>query len=321
MSFELFLSALKPFSEKGFNKLETYGEKEAYIISSLSPKYELMIMKDIIKQPDIQNCEYSIMQFDINTHKLNIITNFIEENIISPINFQITDDSIIVNCVSVHSLGSYLINSNNRYTFLSIDYQSEIYDLGHRAILVVDNKYYKVYLLDPNGKASYFNRIINNVDNLIESYIDQYFNMINTIFQTDYKYIKTNIWNSKNICINDTSNIKLSSGDCMTISLMLCQIIKNLEITPETLYTKLKDMSDDEIVSLIRSYSLGLIEYITPFGKLNNINRLYNIYEILKGANTDFNSFIEFNQYLHKKKEKLPDLYLELLSAYNISVY
>jgi len=324
MSFELFLSSLSPIADKGFSELEKYGEKEAYITSSLSASYESLILSEILGQPPLNNPEYSIFQCNMQTHKLELMTNFMEKNIIYPFNFQIIDSGVIVNCLSVHSLGFYLISSKNRYTFSPIQYESDAKQSGHRATIVIDNKDSKVYLLDPNGEASYFNNIVGNIDNVIESFCEQYFNMVNGMFQTKYKYVRLNVWNRKGVSINNTSNAKISNGDCMILSMILCHLIKTLEMTPEQLYAKFKDMSDDEVVSLIRSYSMGLIRYLRPIKKdksLDRIDGLYKVYEIVKDDMANFKTFSEFNQYVWKMKGKLPELYTELLTACNVSVY
>ncbi len=323
MSFELFLSALSPLANNGFNELEKYTEREAYITATLSPKYEAIILKELLDQPYIHNPEYSIFQYDIQKHTLELITSFIEKNSIYPINFQIADKNVIVNCLSILSLGTFLINSDNRYVFLPVNYESEVKKGGHRATLVIDNKDNNVYLLEPNGRPSYFNTLVSNSEAAIESFYEQYFDMINSMFQTKYKYIKTHIWNHKNIVLNNTSNVKLSNGDCMILSMILCQLIKNLEMTPEVMYQKFKSMSDDECVSLIRSYSMGLIRYVRATKRdkvVDKIDGLYNVYILLKDGMSNIKSFYEFNHYLREMKGKLPEFYKELLTAHKIFI-
>ncbi len=48
MSFDIFIDALSPLSTYGFDKLEEYTEKDAYIISTLTSVQESIILNRIL---------------------------------------------------------------------------------------------------------------------------------------------------------------------------------------------------------------------------------------------------------------------------------
>lgn len=334
MSFELFLAALKPLADNGFNELEKYTEKEAFIIATLSPKCESIILKAALNQPYLNHAEYSIFHIDSTSDNISGITNFTDENILYPINLQIYDNNIIVNILSYETFGNYQLDNKNKYTFLPVNYSCENKKYGHRATIVIDNILGSVYLLEPNGKPTYFNSIISKKEfsnihssysktqfsDKIESFFENYFDKINEMFGLNYKYIKTNVWNPSNIILNNTSNVKLSNGDCMTISMILCQLINNLELKPQDLYKQFNELSDEESVCLIRSYSMGLIMYFKAI-KINNhisqIDGLWNAYDIMKVTLPNIKSFIEFCKYVEENKNKMPSFINDILVMHN----
>jgi len=340
MSFDIFLEALAPLAFNGFNELDKYGEKEGYIIATLSMKNEAKILKEFLGQSYLSDPEYSVFQLNISNNKLEIVTHFTEKYNIYPITFQISENSIVINAISIFTLGNYLLNTDNRYIFLPVDYRCEIKNAGHRATVVIDkeiinnkiinnkiinnkikNNKAKVYLLEPNGRPSYFNNIVGNIENKIESFFDKYFQQINEMFGTKYEYIKTNTWNPTNIVLNNTSNVKLSNGDCMTISMILCQIIKTLELNPTILYNEFKKLSDNESVAIIRSYSIGLIKHLRSVGKdtsILQVDAIYKMYLDMKDGLPNIKSLADFHRYLYEISKTIPDLYKDITSMYKV---
>ena len=321
MSFDIFLEALAPLAFNGFNELDKYGEKEGYIIATLSMKNEAKILKEFLGQPYLSDPEYSVFQLNIPNNKLETITHFTEKYNIYPITFQISENSIVINALSIFTLGNYLLATDNRYIFLPVDYRCEIKNAGHRATVVIDKEIAKVYLLEPNGRPSYFNNIMGNIENEIESFFDKYFQQINEMFGTKYEYIKTNTWNPTNIVLNNTSNVKLSNGDCMTISMILCQIIKTLELNPTTLYNEFKKLSDNESVAIIRSYSIGLIKHLRSVGKdtsILQVDAIYKMYLDMKDGLPNVKSLADFHRYLYEISKSIPDLYKDITSMYKV---
>lgn len=324
MSFETLFAALSPLADNGLVELESYGEKEAYIMSTLSIEQEALIFNEFIGQVYIDDCpEYSIFRMDLDNKEMILVTDFKpdKEEYYYPINFQITEDNIVINALSIMTLYNFLKRTNNRYVFLPINYECEIKDSGHRAVLSFDKTANKVYLLEPNGKPNFFNNVIGNINHDIELFLEKYTDLMNNVVDSNYKYIKTSIWNQKQIVLNNTSNTKISRGDCMSISILLCHLLYNLEYEPYVLYNSINNLSDSECVLIIRSYSVGLINYLKNNKDNKNIlyvENLYKMYTDMKDGLPNVNSITDFNKYLILMHKKDPDLYEDLTKIYNL---
>lgn len=324
MAYELIYSALSPLTDNGIDELGKYSDKEGYMISTLSASSENIILYDFTHQMDIiKDAEFTILQMHIETNTITSLTDFIPPNNVhyEPINFQITDTSIIANVLSVGTLVDYIRKSKNRYLFLPIHYGCETYNYGHRAVMVIDKKEKHVYLLDPNGIPSYFNTVLElQLENSIEFFLDYYIRQLNDVFSMDYKYIHTNIWNPSKIVLNNTSNVQMSRGDCLTISLMICQLINNLEMAPGNIYELVKMLTDSEFVSIIRSYSLGILKYLRYSKNRNDLmytERLYAMYLEIKNS-VNLKSVYELGNFLTETKKNNPEFYDDLTKIYKL---
>ena len=324
MSFETLFSALSPLTDSGVSQLDKYSEKDAYVMSTMSTIHEYKILHKYTEQPYLKNPEYSVFQMDIQSNQLVFISDFlpIKNQKHYPINFQINNkSSIVINALSILTLGNYLSNCKNRYIYLPIDYTCDTKASGHRAILMYDIKLQKVYLLEPNGKPSFFNNVIGNIEMEIELFFEKYTEQLNELFCMNYKYIKTNIWNINNIVLNNTSNTKLSKGDCLSISLLMCHLITNLEYDPYQLYKSIKGLSDDEFVTIIRSYSMGIINYLKKSKDNKNIifvEKLFYAYQEMKSGMPQIQSVHDFHKYLYDLQKNDKELYKSLSTIYNL---
>ncbi|QKF94713.1 hypothetical protein QKU48_gp1255 [Fadolivirus algeromassiliense] len=324
MSFELLFSALSPLTDNGIEELDKYSEKEGYMMSTLSPSSENIILRDFAGQTQLNHdSEFTIFQLYMEDINVESITDFLpQENVYhDPINFQITDNSIVVNALSIGTLADTIKKSKNRYIFLPTNYTCETHNSGHRAVVVIDRNSKQVYLMEPNGRPSYFNSILGaQLENYIEFFLDYYIQQLNNAFSMNLNYINSNVWNSTRIVLNNSSNTQISKGDCLTISLLICQLVNNLEMEPGYVYEMIKSMSDNEFVSIIRSYSIGIIKYLKNSKNKRDLiytEKLYNMYSDMKDAN-NFKSVYEINTFLHDTKKKNPELYHDLTKIYNL---
>jgi len=324
MSYDLIFNALSPLTYDGMEELDKYSEKEGYMIATVSSSSENIILQDFTGQIDInKDAEFTIYQMNIENNKVTHITNFIPEKNVyhSPINFQITDNSIVTNILSIGTLIDHMNQNKNRYIFLPTNYNCETNNTGHRAVTVIDKTEKEIYLLEPNGIPTYFNSILGiQLDTYIEFFLDYYVRQINDIFSMNYKYINSNVWNPSNIILNNSSNIQTSKGDCLTISLIICQLINNLEMAPGNVYEIVKMLTDSEFVSIIRSYTIGILKYLKHSKNNKDLmytERLYAMYSEIKNS-VDLKSVFEINNFLHDTKKHNPEFYSDLTQIYGL---
>lgn len=324
MSFDMLFNALSPLSDEGISELDKYSNRESSIISLLNPACENTILKDFNGQKfSVSETEFTIFQFYTDTLHIDTLTNFVSDkkSYYDPINFQITDNSMIINILSYNTLVDIIKSINGRYVFLTINYTSDAFTSAHRAILSLDKNTNNIYLLEPNGRPTFFSRILGvGSENFIEYFFDYYIGQLNEIFGTKFTYIHSNMWNKTHIVLNNSTNVSISDGDCLTISLMICQLINNLEMEPEKLYMIIKKLSDNEFVCLIRSYSIGIIKYLMngPNSKyIKYIDNLYSIYSDMKDT-YDFKSINDASNFLSEIKKLNPEFYNDLTQIYQI---
>lgn len=240
---------------------------------------------------NISNIVYSIYKMDIHTfnfsHHIDIIPNGHGQNhtsIQSELNY------LLLHILSPESMALYLtenISRNKRYTFMPITFGHEYTDSGHMTSLIFDNREYKVYLYDPNGRSTYFNTIYidaylknggkmenslrkdmyvsteNLLNALIKSYVDELYNK----YRIKYEFIPSNNWNKNDGVLN--KNFKKSvigNGHCVIITIMFLHYLSITEDNVENIFNKLTNVCDEELLYIINCYSMGIynnfIKYI-----------------------------------------------------------
>lgn len=241
-------------------------------IYHLTPHVISYLLTKITKQPFIKDPEYTIYkQTFIDSNELETITNTNSLYSIYPIIFNIIDDSIILQIISVEILIKFIMvmDEKFRYIFLPIYYECEINDVSHLAVLVIDKIELEVYLLDPNGNPSFFNKIthINIIDN-IESMLKNYFEIVN-LYGYEFKFVATTKWNSDKFYINKSfKNKNVGSGHCGIMMIMLCQMVIELNKKPCEIFNLLKKLCDDELLYFITQYYCGLYNILKNNDKL-----------------------------------------------------
>ena len=143
--------------------------------------------------------------------------------------------------------------------FLFVGYGCELEDAAHRAAVLIDNAKRKIFLIDPNGRPSYFNKIHGtNMEFAIDTMLSKYFAKLQK-FGVDYKYVHSNVWNKKNIYLNKRfHNTVVGSGHYVPLTYILIHILSAGDYDILFTYELLKMLSDEELLFLIKNYSLGI---------------------------------------------------------------
>lgn len=183
-------------------------------------------------------------------------------------------------------MGAY-INSHEttQYLFFPLVASIEVKgESGHALCVVVDTKRRELYLMDPNGKTSYYDNILvrfskNNTDLHIpdefieDMYIDSSFKIdqlfkcylddINKYLDHPLKFISSFDWNP----LRGVLNRKLSdgitdSGNCVAITIFLMHYLSLTNSSLINVYKQLLKYTDEELSSIINSYSLSICNLV-----------------------------------------------------------
>lgn len=211
--------------------------------------------------------EFAVFRQSFVDNKFEFITNVVTDKKntqhIYDFEINIQDTGLILNSRSALSMGNYIYsNQHNRYLFLPFTYCCYLTENGHLCVIVVDNLYKKVYIVDPNGALSYFNNLLGtNIDSSIELLIKQYFDYvsINYFKPINYEYIPLNVWNNKPICLNyHFGSSDITDGHCVVVTLIICHVITLNDSTISTAMEHLNSLSKSELFYILLSYSKGV---------------------------------------------------------------
>lgn len=175
-------------------------------------------------------------------------------------------------------------------------------------MIYIDVTSNEVYLLEPNGKPSFFNNLMNyDIGKKLETMITNYFNELN-IFGTNFKYISVNNWNQKNIHLNkDFDNHLIGTGHCAILSLLLAHLAMNINMKPKDIYDLLGNLSDEEILFIIKEYSCGIYHLLKNNKKLYHEDKYINKFKKIKLLCPDIETE-NINDYLEILKKNKIDL-------------
>lgn len=258
-------------------------EQVKFSISRLGISNYGYTFSKLLNQPYITNPIYSIYTQDFESDEFNYITDYIPENSIFPISLDITSEKISMDVLEVQTLIEY-IKICDKNIFLPIIYSSDLKDAGHIGFMLVDSEQNCAYLVDPNGKPTYFNNVVNyNVSDKIEEMLYKYFKCVGV------EYIHSNIWNSNNIVINKNfRNNYISSGHCSILTIMLSHMICKTDMSPKEIYQILGSLNNYELMFVIKIYSEYVYMLLNENNKLKSHNKIYNLYNMVK-SNFDIN--------------------------------
>lgn len=238
-----------------------YTEKEKKFITRLPYKKYEKVLGLLSNQTIIKHKEYSIYKQKYDNLKFEFVSNVIntKDNEYHTV-IDSTTDHLILNTLSPECLCNYILdNFLNRYIFLTLNYGSNLHNSGHQASLMIDNENKQIFMIDPNGKSDFFDHIFHQETNFyVENMLSKYFMELNK-FGIDYKYIYTSEWNPYKISLNKNfKNALIGSGHCVITTLMLIHLINIFNLNPHDAFSMISKLSEDEILYLIKEYSVGI---------------------------------------------------------------
>ena len=233
-------------------------------VSTISYNNFEKVLEMINNQETIKYPIFSIYKQHFNNGGDNIL-EFIDDiknpqNDTPPFTVDVTDNCLVMNTISLKCMSTYIKhNIKEKYLFFCLVYGCELKESTHQGIIMVNNDDKKIYLIDPNGSPTYFNDIFNfQVNYEIENMVENYFAQLK-FFDLNYEYVHIGKWNPFNIVLNKRfKENEIGSGHCVVVSFTIIHLIATLDYEPHKIYEVLKDLSDDELLYMIREYSSGI---------------------------------------------------------------
>ena len=272
-----------PFMEDGICDEITYKK----IATINNENYERLLEFFINQKSPGKNSSYSLYKTDIYSgifsHHLDIASGVGDS---FHATLQCDDRHILLHTLSVDSMMEFLNNNvSQRYVFMPLVFGTEVKEKGHFGVVVFDLKANDVFMLDPNGKTSFFDNIFieyskksgehvyENYEkdlyidggSLVDKLIEGYVNELNFVFDLGLKYIGSSAWNPKTYVINRTFSNEnvIGSGHCVAITTMLIHLLHLSDSSVTDVYEKLGKLSDVHIMEIINGYSVGISSMIT----------------------------------------------------------
>lgn len=266
-----------------FEEEDVSFEQIKFALSRLDISNYGYILNELIKQPYITNPIYSIYTQDLHYEEshgddFNFITDHVPNVSIFPMSLDITNTKISMDALEILTVMKFIESCDNKYVILPIIYNCDLKKSGHIGCVVIDKEYRLVYLVDPNGKPSYFDNVLKlNVCNKIEDMLSKYFEMIDIVF------IPSSEWNPNNIVINKHfQNQCIGSGHCSILTIMISHLLFETNETPQKIFEVLGGLNNDELLFIIKSYSIYIYQLLNKHSKLDKLNKIYGLYDIVK---------------------------------------
>jgi len=256
-----------------FNKITSFTKTNQDYTSNIKKFIERIgyqqfdhIQQNINKQTKLFNREYAVYKLNYTTFEfefISLVANYDPTEYHTTLDT--TDQYLLLNTLSPQTLCNYILdNQHTRFIFIPLNYMTESKDSGHIASLVFDNKTKKVYMVDSNGKSTYFDQLTGQpMNQYIEYILLQYINELNKLgFLYQYTFVAE--WNANNLYMNKYfKNDYIGVGHCLILTLMISQVMTNYNIIPKDAFEILSQLEDEEMLFLIKEYGLGVYNMLT----------------------------------------------------------
>lgn len=225
---------------------------------------------------------YSIYKLNYMTHEFitcdDIITDFTDafHNRI-----EAEDNNFRLQIISPQTfLEYYFAHLDNKYILLPLVYKTGVKYYGHQTFIAFDNFSKRVYLVDPNGRSTYFDSMYCNLVNEdklnsvledelsynfeinIDSLLYGYLNELKKI-GLEYEFIPADVWNEQRIIINRTiPQSEIGLGHCVCTTLIIMHMLATTNLSPMEIYEIIFCLYNEQLLSLINDYSIGIYKML-----------------------------------------------------------
>lgn len=240
-----------------------FSDKHKHFIERMPYKQFDNVFQMITNQKPIKNIAYSIYKMDYETMDFEFVaydlSDIDTDNTYHTV-IDISDKHLLLNTLTPACLAEYINdNENNETLFLTFNYYCSAKKEAHQSCIHINTKSKKIYLIDPNGSPDYFNNIFDiDLSFLVEKMLHNYFLELNML-NYNFKYEFIGSWNNKRLAIN--TNFKetyIGSGHCVVLTFILAHVISILKCHPLDAYIMLKELSEEELLYIIKDYTSAI---------------------------------------------------------------
>ena len=166
-----------------------YTQKSKDIFSRLPlDKYKLLLNM-YVNQQDINYTEYTLFKLS-NSHFANpveFIDNYktnSDKNTYNTIYYDPKENMYLFQAYGFENMYELIITNQNRYIYVPIMFSYKDSKIGHATMIIIDKKELTIKFFDSNGLTKGY---INS--DIVDKFLDFYFNIFNITFDEKYKYI------------------------------------------------------------------------------------------------------------------------------------
>lgn len=247
-------------------------EKDVKKIQGLNYTQIQAIMLLLFNQEDISNVEpfyeiYAINHDGTNLKKIIEVYSQPDSKQSNCVTIQASDYQILLHIYAPLILSMYLkMNDDKRFIFIPVGFGMEGENSAHQTMLCIDMFKKRAYLLDPNGKSTYFDNkiptnknLFNSCEPLIESLLCYYFEEFSKL-GTNIIFINRKKWNPIMVNINIAQNTISPNGNCVVTSLMISHYLNVAQCDPFDGFMKISNIDNIKMRRCIDGYTKFLCD-------------------------------------------------------------
>lgn len=269
-------------------------------ISRINPNIFLKMLELFTNQKEVhKDADFCLYQSNILSYETKHHID-ISCDIKNMFNTTIQSDgiNILLHTLSIQSMINFILDNNDgrKYLFLPLTFEHEKKSSGHMSAIIIDLEMHMFYLFDPNGRTTYFNNIYTTlglgdgiidtnlyIDMLFIKYVSDFNICAKNILGFEFDYVSSCTWNPS--CATFDMNIsykhinrtieksEIGSGHCVILTVMLCHYFAVTRKSVANGYNDFAVLSDDQLLSIINSYTIYCFDLASSISK----NICYNI--------------------------------------------
>jgi hypothetical protein len=236
------------------------SEGEVKKLSALERHEANRVQSFLFDQPPFEEVEpvfalYSINQDGSGLRKVTDIYSL--PTLGNHVTIQSSDSQVLLHIYSPVSLAQYLrLLSSRRYAFISAGLGAEGEEDDHQTLLCMDLEKRLVYLLDPNGSTTYFDRLFGYpLESLIERLLAHYFEEM-ADFGSSFIFVPRASWNHLELSVNRSfAGTDFSSGNCVVTSYMIAHYLVLTGGEPIEPYISFQLASRADLLYFVNGYT------------------------------------------------------------------
>ena len=243
----------------------TFTNKSKDIISKFPLEYFNKLLTMYTNQIEKSVNEYIIFTLcNDNVEITNSYSTISDKNTYQVIHYDSNEKNYIFQAFGFQELYELIITNSNKYIFIPVMFSYKDSNIGHATMIVIDRINKIVRFFDPNGISN------GNINyNIIDKFMETYFNIFNISFDEKYQYISQKKWlpieknidrNKYILNTNLLKNENINSGHCMIFILLIAQILSMDKYELYEIITELKKIDNNEMLDVIMGYTERAIE-------------------------------------------------------------